>query len=176
MCLFCLAGPSKRGMSAVSMVGTSGDMTPNSSSPISAWSQPLTSHLWPWPQGTTLSGMREMEREGGGKGEGGSAGKWQPPAQELTIFNLFQHGENLGDIILFFFFLHGVTQQCGKNVWVCLWLLEGCDERTLWDRWKKKQSQGVSILRFLFSFFFVAKNRQWVCVVMDKGQFHMLAF
>ena len=32
---FC-TGPSKRGMSAVSMVGTSGDMTPNSSSPISA--------------------------------------------------------------------------------------------------------------------------------------------
>lgn len=29
-------GPSKRGMSSVSMVGTSGDLTPNSSSPISA--------------------------------------------------------------------------------------------------------------------------------------------
>ena len=102
---FYRAGPSKRGMSAVSMVGTSGDMTPNSSSPISAWSQPLTSHLWPWPQGTTLSGMREMEREGGGKGEGGrECGKWQPTAQEWTLFKLFQHGGNSGDIIILFGF------------------------------------------------------------------------
>ena len=46
-----------------------------------------------------------MEREGGGKGEGGrECGKWQPTAQEWTLFKLFQHGGNSGDIIILFGF------------------------------------------------------------------------